>query len=208
MVVDVSSSNGRVDWRRVRAAGIGACYLKASEGVTFDDRLYLGNRDRATAAGLNVGAYHYARPDLHPSSLAEAEHFCKVVSKLGPTDLRPALDLEVFPPGWEPARLEEWAREFTQRVKFLLGTGPLFYSYSAFIARMRLGRPIGYGLWLAAYGRDDGSEHPVDVPAPWRRNVAHQFTSRATVAGIPGLVDLSHAVKLRPLLAHPDLAEL
>lgn len=199
LVVDLSNVNGPVDWAAIRRAGISAAYLKATEGVTFDDGLYESHRRDAAREGIRTGAYHFARPDRNPAA-DEADHFAAVVDHVDRRDLRPALDLETPAAGVD---LEVWARAWNRRVRELLGVGPLFYSFPAFITALRLTRAIGYGLWLAAFGRDDGDEHPFTVPAPWRRAVLHQFTSRARLAGVPGLVDLSNAPTLRPLLAHP-----
>jgi GH25 family lysozyme M1 (1,4-beta-N-acetylmuramidase) len=186
LIIDLSNVNGHVDWRAVKRAGIQAAYLKATEGVTFNDSLYSHHRETAEANGIPTGAYHFARPDRN-QALAEAEHFAAIVGHIAEGELRPALDME----------------QAVDR----LGVGPLFYSYPAFVtANVHPSKPIGYGLWLAAYDRNDGTEHPYTVPAPWKKAVAHQFTSKARVAGVPGFVDLSHAGSIRPLLAHPKPA--
>jgi GH25 family lysozyme M1 (1,4-beta-N-acetylmuramidase) len=198
-LIDLSDNNGPVDWRRLKHAGIAAAYLKASEGVTWNDETYAQRRRNAHAAGLYVGAYHFARPH-HNNAKAEAEHFCRTIGQLGPRDLLPALDLEEAPPS---SALFQWAVTFNATVHEHVGRFPIFYSYPAYIEGMKLPRPVGSGLWLASYGRDDGKDHGAVTPAPWKRWVLHQFTSKATVGGAPGLVDLSHAPSLHPLFALP-----
>lgn len=176
--------------------GLVGVYLKASEGHTYVDSTFADRRRAATRAGLRVGAYHFARKG---SPEAEAAHFCSVVRSLERRDLRPALDAEVDPgPSWAP-----WARDWNTTVERRLGTLPLFYSYPAWIEAMRAGKPIGAGLWLASFGRDDGHEYPYRVPSPWRRAALHQYSSRARVSGVSGLCDVSSAPSLGPLLAHP-----
>lgn len=198
LLVDLSNVNGPVDWHAIRRAGITGAFLKATEGVSFDDELFHLHRRQAAAVGIRAGAYHFARPD-HNGPIAEARHFAKVVGRIGARELRPVLDLETH----ADEDLAAWARQWNHTVRRLLDVGPLFYTYPAFAAGLNLRTPIGYGLWLASYGRDDGREHPYTIPRPWRAAVAHQFTSRARLAGAAGYVDLSSAPRLAPLLAHP-----
>jgi lysozyme len=197
-LIDVSMYQGAVNWRRVRASGLELVYLKATQGAAWTDPAFARNRAAAAAAGLRVGAYAFVEPD-GASPEAQAAHFANVVGALGRRELRPVQDLETG----NPRVTEAFARAFTQALVRELGVTPLLYSYSAYLAGMRLARPIGGGLWLASYGRNDGTDHGATVPRPWRSWVAHQYSSAGSIAGIPGRVDLSHAPRLRPLLAHP-----
>jgi hypothetical protein len=90
---------------------------------------------------------------------------------------------------WDP-RAQLWLRTLTLPSLFIG------------IAYIGPARPIGAGLWLASYARNDGTDHGAAVPPPWRSYVAHQFSSNCLVSGCGGRVDLSHARRLRPLLAH------
>lgn len=197
-MIDVSMWQGEIGWSRVRADGIGLAYIKATQGIRETDPRFEVNRLHAGALGIRVGAYLYAEPN-GASATAQAAHFAGVVGKLGRRELRPAIDLEAG----RPEELEHFARELSQELTRRLGVAPLFYSYSDYIARMRLTRPIGGGLWLASYGRNDGADHGAAVPQPWKGWVAHQYTSNGHAPGIAGTVDFSHAPRLRPLLAHP-----
>lgn len=196
-IVDVSNNNGgTIDWARVKAAGICGVLLKATEGTSFTDGTYATRRAAATAAGLHVGAYHFAHPE--EDAVAQAEYFCSVIGKLKPTEFKPVLDLEIGTPS--PA-LTPWIKAFNQQVSKELGWLPIFYSYSSYITSLKLESPVGNGLWLASYGRNDGQDYGAVVPAPWKKWNLHQYTSSATVGGIVGKVDLSHATTLNGLLA-------
>jgi lysozyme len=196
-IIDLSSNNGSVDWHRLKHAGVDGAMLKASEGVTWNDPTFNQRRKDAQTANLHVGAYHYARPHEN-DPVMEANHFCNIVGHLAPGDILPALDLEE---GSGSPDFFYWIVKFNHRVEQKLGRYPLFYSYPAYIAQLKLARPVGSGLWLASYGRDDGKDYGAVVPAPWKRWLMHQFTSNATVGGVPGHADLSHASSLAPLLA-------
>ena len=196
LVVDVSNAQGQVDWQQVAAAGVHGALLKATEGVTFADAFFHANRAGAAAARVHAGAYHFARPDRNAPE-DEARHFLAVVGTLHPFELRPALDLEV--PGHVGADgPADWARRFCQTVHEHAKVWPIFYSYRSFITAMAPPAPIGDGLWLASYGRNTGLDEPGsgEPPKPWRHVLLHQFTSRGHLAGVRGLVDLSHCSRL------------
>lgn len=199
-VLDVSMWQGDVNWRRVHLDGIDLVMVKATEGTSYVDPRLEENRRNADALGIRVGCYHFADPS-GPTGIAQAHHFCSAVHTLGRRDLKPALDLETGNPG----TTEELARSFNRTVAKMLGVLPLFYSNPSYIGSMHLRRTLGNGLWLASYGRNDADDHGASVPGPWKRWVAHQFTSVGHYAGVAGHVDVSHAPKLTPLLAHPIL---
>lgn len=197
-VIDLSNWQGSVNWARVKQDGIGLAYVKATQGDGYTDPTFEPNRREAEALGIRIGAYAYVTPGK-ASPEAQAAHLAKVVGTLRRRELRPAQDLETG----GTAGVEAFARAFSKAVARELGCTPLLYSYPAFLSSLRLTRPIGGGLWLASYGRNDGADHGADVPKPWKHWVAHQFTSQGHAPGIAGSVDISHAPRLRPLLAHP-----
>lgn len=210
-ILDVSAHQPSIDWKRVKADGVEAVWVKATEGFTYTSPLYAAQIAGAKKAGLRVGAYHYARPDSHPfDPEGEARNFAKVIGAPGWRDLRPVLDFETASRQLTPAQHASWARAFNQELKARIGVLPVFYSYSAFITKYLAGldRPIGAALWLANYGPNNGVDFPAPVPAPWKKIHAHQYTSNGVVKGIPTRVDLSSAKSLRPLLAHPVLGLL
>lgn len=200
--VDVNDGRGAIDWRRVRAAGYEFAFIKATEGRTWDDSRYRFNRQAAKAAGLTVGAYHYARPDNNTPQ-QEVEHFL-AVHRPQPGELLPALDFEVEPPS------ATWALDFLRRLETAIGARPILYTYADFLNRMGSFDALSrYPLWYAHYGANDGTEHTASPPSQFRFAV-HQFTSRGRVPGIPGTtanpfadVNVLKLTSLEPLLFKP-----
>lgn len=179
--VDVNNGRGVIDWRRVRAAGYEFAWIKATEGRTWDDSRFTFNMRAAKAAGLRVGAYHFARPDNNTAQ-AEVEHFARVY-RPQPGELLPVLDFEV-----EPASAT-WALDFLRRLEAAIGARPVLYTYAAFLTQMGSFEALGrYPLWYAHYGLNDGNEHPAQPPSQFHF-AAHQFSSRGRVPGIPGTTD-------------------
>lgn len=200
-LIDLSNNNATPHWDAVAKAGIAGAWMKVTEGNSFIDGTWTARSEAARAAGLRVGGYHFARPAVGSGTM-QAALFIRSLGAVQPHDLRPALDLEDTG-HLTPTELRVWAHDFNQKVLADTGVGPLLYSYSAFLAGLNWQTPAGYGLWLASYGADDGQPHAARPPLPWKRYVAHQYTSKGVVPGIAGYVDRTEASSLRPLLAHP-----
>jgi len=208
LLVDLSEHNTVTSWSRLAAARIGrerviAVILRATYGADGLDDKFDADRRNARQVGLAVGCYHYAYPSGSDAT-EEAENFARRVGRLRPGDLRPALDLEETPADFPLRELAEWARQWNRHTWSRVGACPLFYSNPDFIRGMAAKSPIGCGLWPASWGPNDSTRHPAAAPAPWRRFVLHQFTSKGELPGIAGRVDLNHAPRIRPLLAYPD----
>ena len=106
------SATVSIDWTQVHAAGISFAFSKASEGDGLTIANFAYDMQMGKNAGEVMGAYHFARPDLGNSAVAEAQYF---VSIAGPYliegYLRPALDVEdpAKSVGW--ATLSQWVRD-------------------------------------------------------------------------------------------------
>lgn len=200
---DLSNNNpSPIRFGAVRQHGIWGVWHKVSEGIQFADPDWTARSREARAAGLHVGGYHFARPGSSSPS-TQAAHFCSLLGTVGRRDLHPVLDLE-DDGSLGAASLHAWARSFLADVHEHTGVKALTYSGPSFITERNWTRTFGTGcgLWLADYGPDDGADHGPHIPRPWRRIVAHQYTSRGTLPGVSGHVDLSHARARRKLLAH------
>ena len=195
--VDVHGAKGAINWQQVRGAGFEFAFLKATEGRTFDDERFAFNRRAAKAAGLAVGAYHFARPDNNTAA-AEAAHFLRVC-RVQPGELLPVLD-------WEhPPASADWALQFLRTVETAIGARPLFYTFPDFLRQTGSHDALArYPLWLASYGSNDGEVHAIQPPAQFKF-VVHQFTSRGRVPGVAGDVDLNllKVDSLDPILYKP-----
>ena len=192
--VDVSRWQGSIDFEAVRASGRRFVIAKASEGVGYTDPKWATNKSAARAAGLALGAYHFARPDLNPTNpAAEADWFVTTMG-LAPGMLMPTLDIEVSG-GLSAANLTAWVKDFLERVYARTGVRAMIYVSPAFF-RTKLGNTRwfadnGYGiLWIAHWTTADGPDVPADN---WggRSWTFWQYTSNGSVPGITGRVDLN-----------------
>jgi hypothetical protein len=76
--IDVSSyQGGGINWTSVKGAGIQFAWAKATESTTITDPDFAVNENNGKAAGVYMGAYHFAHPNLNTPG-AEAGHFWSV----------------------------------------------------------------------------------------------------------------------------------
>lgn len=194
---DFSNNQGAINWPAV-AADVDFVWIKATEGGTYTDPLFARNLQGARAAGIPVGAYHYARPDNN-SPETEAGHFLDTY-KARPGDLLPVLDFETHAPGKSAAYMTSWAERWMELVHQGLNAEVILYTYPYFISGDMGGAAAlkGTKLWYADYSGK-----------PWRFNykdkaanfniVAQQYSSTGHVGGVKGYVDLNYAPELTPI---------
>lgn len=192
-MIDVSNYNGKIDWKRVRAAGVDRAYIKLTEGLFFVDKYAKQNAQAARAAGVQVGFYHFAHPSNSP--VAEGRHFLQAARGLTQVgDLPPVLDLEVQE-GKDWAFLNDWKAQYLALVDDAVPChaphATVFYSYYYFLKNMNLypDRPV----WGAAYG---GTFTPPPTWSVW------QYSSTGKVPGIGGYVDLDKVLRDLPAVAN------
>ena len=191
-MIDLSNNNATGHNFEViyKKAGQRRVYLKLVEGTNFHDQTYSGMANRAIAAHLKVGAYDF----LHPVEHTPAEALKFFTDALPhPLDFRkhcrPCFDVEY---GHPSSAVGHWVSEIVDLFRKHFPFYPLIYGSGYYLEDCHIPKQLG-PLWLAAYGRNDGREYPVDmVPHPWKRFAAHQFTSVAHVLGVSGDCDLSH----------------
>src|SRR3989344_2579701 len=91
--VDVSHWQGSINWQNVYSAGQRFSFAKATEGTSFTDSQFSTNMVNGKNAGMLMGAYHFARPDVNSDAAAEARYFVTQAKPYLNIDyLRPALD--------------------------------------------------------------------------------------------------------------------
>jgi lysozyme len=199
--IDVFGGNAPVDWYKVKNAGISFAWVKATEGVSFTENpsgFFESCRAGAAAAGIPIGAYHFARPDLGNAPVKEATFFCDKVKSVQDNELRPILDIEKGAPS------SAWCATWLVEVERRLGVRPAFYTYVSFLNYFAGSATMKqWPLWLAYYGQtDDGTLHT--PPDTGYRVIAQQYTSKGAVDGVTGDTDRSVADSLNALREHED----
>lgn len=186
--IDVSHFQGVIDWTKVKAAGIGFAFIKATDGLSFVDPMLSENVSGCVDAGIPFGLYHFFRPSLDGGKQAGFFLENTLNQRYFPgTDIRrpclpAALDLEIGP--METSEASAWL----DTVDAALGREPLVYTSPSFAqANLAFGPPIGvYPLWIAEYT----TKPEPNVPTTWSEWEFWQHTPRGQVDGVPNLVDL------------------
>ena len=75
--IDISSYQENVDFKKVKNNGIEIVYIKATEGLTYDNPLLKSQYNGAKSAGLKIGFYHLLRAN---DPTLEAKHFLSVIN--------------------------------------------------------------------------------------------------------------------------------
>lgn len=172
--IDIYSGQGNVDFNQVKAAGVEIVYIKATEGVTYTDPTYRDFYNKAKAAGLKVGFYHFLRAN---NPVAEAQHFLSVIGSL-PVECKYAIDIEV-PLGQSAAQILNNVNQFATYLK-QQGKDVVVYTYSSFFKEYLGG--LNLPLWIAEYG--------VSRPNINVQYCGFQHSETGSVPGISGNVDL------------------
>jgi GH25 family lysozyme M1 (1,4-beta-N-acetylmuramidase) len=173
-ILDVSSNNAHpINWPAIKAAGVTGVYVKCTEGLGYVNPFYAGDVASARAAGLLVGAYHFAHPGN--DGAAEARFLLSHMGAYSAGDLPPALDLEVTD-GQSAVAVLDYAIAFHQEIAAAKDPDTVYSGQSFMSTYLRDGR-LPSQRWVASYGPTSAPGLPVGVDALW------QYTDRAQVAG-------------------------
>jgi len=185
--IDVSHHQGSIDWAQVCSAGYRFAFVKASEGVGWTDPNFEANMENGREAGLLMGAYHFARPDLGNSPVDEAEYFINIASKyLAEGFLRPVLDLERGASLGKDA-LSEWVHTWMETVRKETGIEPILYVNSNYANNYLDESLTKYYLWIAHWTYDISVSPNTGIWESWS---FWQYSDNGSIPGIAGGVDL------------------
>ena len=186
--IDVSHWQGDINWNLVKKDSISFAYIKATEGVDYEDHKFLKNLKEAREAGILTGAYHFCTPSGIEDAVKEARHFINVIKEHGGfnvMDLPPVIDIEKNQ-GLNKKQISEIVIAWVDKVKEEFRVQPIIYSYSYFIREYMDESLKDIPLWLAHY---DSRQPPVF--SVWKSWLFLQFTDKGRVSGINGNVDLN-----------------
>jgi GH25 family lysozyme M1 (1,4-beta-N-acetylmuramidase) len=203
--IDVSHWQNTIDWTKVAGAGYKFAFVKASESTNFVDPNYVANRAAANAAGVTIGAYHFARPSAAAGdAVAEADWFLQT-AQMAKGDLLPVLDLETAG-GLNDADLQAWVAAYLGEIQAKTGVAGVIYTSPVFwqnyVGDTEWFADNGYKvLWIAHWTAADEPTLPAN---DWGGNgwTFWQYSNNGTVPGIGGRVDLDvfNGASLTPVL--------
>lgn len=220
-ILDVSRWQGIIDWNKVKASGkIDGVMLKTvstnrklskrKDGL-YIDPTFERNYAECKRLEIPVGVYYYTYAVSHTS--ADAELALLKTALTGKTfELPICVDVEdnkLCKLGKQALTdLTAYALETIEQWGFyaLLYTGLNFGETRLYMGGAALRK---YDVWLARYPRDKSKTKPEDKPKTDFAFGMWQYTRTASVPGITGNADLSHAYKDYPaIIQRAGLAEI
>jgi lysozyme len=183
---DTSRFQTSVNWAEARANGVSFVFIKATEGGDLVDPAFGENWQRARAAGVRTGAYHFwyhCRPGVE-----QARWFIRHVPRAAGA-LPPVLDLE-----WTPfsptctrrtpqAELLAEAQVFIDTVARHYGQAPIVYVSPDIYEERALWRLRGVEFWLRSVAGTPAEVYPGQDWTFW------QYSGTARIPGIAGRAD-------------------
>lgn len=206
-IMDVSHWQGDINWDKVKASGLVSGVMlktvstnsklsKRKDGL-YVDPTFERNYAECKRVGLPVGVYYYTYAVSHTS--ADAELALLKTALTGKTfELPVCVDVE-------DNKLHKLGKQaLTDLTAYALATIERWGFYALLYTGLKFGKTrlyMGgaalrkYDVWLARYPRDKSKTKPEDKPKTDFSFGMWQYTSTASVPGVSGNVDLSHAYK-------------
>ena len=180
--IDISEFQGEIDFEEVRRSGIEAVYIRVGAGE-YTDEYFAENYERAKAAGLKIGFYHYVTARSVDEGRRQARFFASLAAGREP-DMRLAMDFEYFG-SLSVSQINAISEAYLAELTALTRREAVIYSDLS-NARNIFSRALAekYPLWAAQYGADEPSAN-----GKWREWVGFQYTDEGRVGGIYGNVD-------------------
>lgn len=181
---DISEYQEKIDWENLGKVedtfALDFVFIRATAGKDKRDRRFLDNWKASKEKGIIRGAYHYYRPN--ENSIQQASNFINTVT-LEPGDLPPVLDIEKLPRTQSLDSLKIGLRRWLVKVEQHYKMKPIIYSGESYYTDFLRKEFSDYPFWIANYNfwRKKPDEH-------W---LIWQFTEKAQVDGIKGLVDVN-----------------
>lgn len=177
--IDISSHNGDVNFKKAAANGIDFVWMKATEGVTFKDKNFCHNHEKAGEAGLNRGAYHFFRFDK--DGVEQAINFIETIGDRT-LELGVAIDIESSG-NPENIDIELIKERLSSMVDYLnlRGIAPTLYCNKKDYYEYLADSFPGNSLWICSFSEDP-------ISADW---TFWQYSHKGTIKGVKGNVDLN-----------------
>lgn len=194
MGIDVSHHQNAINWMEVINTGVSFVYLKATDGITYQDPRFKRYAAQLNTTELLHGAYHYFQADDDP--IQQADNFLNTIADSNGR-LVPVLDVETSEQQ-SPLSVRSGVKKWLEYVEQKLGCQPMLYA-SANYWRKYLGAEFNqYRFWLADY---NPQPQPPETLQNW---VMWQYSQTGSVRGVNGDVDLN--VIVEPTVSLKSLA--
>ena len=188
-ILDVSRWQGRIDWDAVKRSGkIDGVMLRVlgnKNGKPYLDPYFARNYAECARRGIPVGGYYYT---CAVTPRQTTEELAALRAALADKNFQLPIAVDAEDPklrGLTPAKLSARVAEAAAQLE-AWGLYAMVYTYTNFAdTALDMDALTAYDLWIADYRGH----------RPTRKHGMWQYTSTASVPGVSGNVDLSHAYK-------------
>ena len=189
MGIDISKHNGNIDWNAVKNSGVQYVILRcgyrgSASGVLVEDQKFKRNIQGAMAAGLKVGIYFFSQAVNEVEAVEEASMTLSLIKNYRIT-YPVYIDVESAngrADGISKAARTSVINAFCQTIRNSGYTPGLYANKNWLTEKINTGALGGCKIWLAQY---------VAAPTYGGRYEMWQYSSRGSIAGIKGNVDLN-----------------
>lgn len=185
--IDVSSHQGKIDWRQVDSLKSGGIefafvFVRATEGITRQDSHFDRNWRELKKTDLLRGAYHFFYPSRDAGK--QAANFIAQV-KLETGDLPPVVDIE-HSNGKSRKQIIQSLSAYIKLIEEHYRIRPIIYTNHSFYTTYLKGSFDQYPLWISYYTTKE--QFLASCKYPW---TFWQHSEKGRVAGIKGHVDFN-----------------
>lgn len=181
---DISEYQKKVDWENLGKIedtfALNFVFVRATAGRDKRDKQFDRNWKQAKEKGIIRGAYHYYRPN--ENSIQQANNFIKTVT-IEAGDLPPVLDIEKLPRTQSLDSLKVGLKRWLTKVEQHYKMKPIIYSGESYYTDFLKKEFSDYPFWIANYN--------FWKKRPDKHWLIWQFTEKAQIEGIEGLVDVN-----------------
>ena len=189
--IDVSHHQGKIDWEKVKASGIDFAIVRVgysnrngNGGLNFDKR-YVYNLQQCNKLGIPVGVYIYCYDRSAAAASITAKAFAKAIKKFK-IEYPVVYDIEYDNKDLSKSVNTAICKAAMKEIEDAGYYGMIYASRDFFMNHLYMSELTGSDKWEAAYrSTDDGAVE----------NGIWQYSSKGTVPGIQGDVDMDYSYK-------------
>ena len=193
-IIDVSEWQGIIDWPSVIADDVTLSIIRVQHGSAHQDLKYMENLQQCISAGGKYAVYAYFAATSTSDAQQEARDFYNRTQKVVAGKQQPifyAIDVESIEMSGDVTQMRAGVEAYMSQLN-TLGVPDnkiVLYIANHLYDKFNLNVARPGAIWIPSYGQNDGTlanslkpTHPYDL---------HQFTSKGSVKGISGNVDMS-----------------
>ncbi len=193
-IIDVSEWQGVIDWPSVIADDVTLSIIRVQHGSAHQDLKYMENLQQCISAGGKYAVYAYFAATSTSDAQQEARDFYNRTQKIVAGKQQPifyAIDVESIEMSGDITQMRAGVEAYMSQLN-TLGVPDnkiVLYIANHLYDKFNLNVARPGAIWIPSYGQNDGTlanslkpTHPYDL---------HQYTSKGSVNGITGNVDMS-----------------